>query len=236
MAVERRNGRTVERRGAAIRRANPGQRRPPGSCFGEVVTEFLDGAAVNWRRTLTRNGLATVPVADVDTPECREAPEAMGPTSRRTAEKARLRIPPFGFCEGAGLSRRRKPRAAQRPFPAHPATKAPEVERHPAMPSAEVPAFMGELLALDTTDARALAFTVLTAARTGEPSACAGVKSTSAKRSGRSPGLRMKEGKPHSVPLSTGPRSNYLESPVRRMITFFPSRMYGPRGRSGATR
>jgi integrase len=45
---------------------------------------------------------------------------------------------------------------------------APKSEPHPAMPSVEVPMLMRELLADGSTEARALAFTILTAARTSE--------------------------------------------------------------------
>lgn len=43
-----------------------------------------------------------------------------------------------------------------------------EVVHHPAMPLAKLPALMSELAALDSDDARALRFTILTAARSGE--------------------------------------------------------------------
>jgi cation diffusion facilitator CzcD-associated flavoprotein CzcO len=43
-----------------------------------------------------------------------------------------------------------------------------KVEHHPAMASADVPAFMVDLLAVGTVAARALAFTILTVARTDE--------------------------------------------------------------------
>jgi len=142
MAVERRNGRTVERRGAAIRRANPGPATASGKLFGEVVTEFLDGAAVNWRRTLTRNGLATVPVADVDTPDVEKHLKQWA-DKPATAEKARLRIHTIlDFAKVRGYRDGENPARLKGHFQHIPRPKAPEVERHPAMPSAEVPAFM----------------------------------------------------------------------------------------------
>ena len=42
------------------------------------------------------------------------------------------------------------------------------VQHHPAMPFAELPVFMEELRNLDEVKARALEFTILTAARTSE--------------------------------------------------------------------
>ena len=42
------------------------------------------------------------------------------------------------------------------------------VENHPALPYAELPAFMAKLRAKEGVSARALEFTILTAARTGD--------------------------------------------------------------------
>jgi integrase len=51
-------------------------------------------------------------------------------------------------------------------FPAK--SQVAPVEHHPAMPYAELPAFMAKLRAKDGSSARALEFTILTACRTGD--------------------------------------------------------------------
>jgi integrase len=74
------------------------------------------------------------------------------------------------------------------------------IAHHPALPYAELPDFMRQLRAHKGVLARALEFTILTAARTGETIGArwdeldGGVWTI--------PGTRMKSGQPHRVPLS----------------------------------
>jgi integrase len=74
------------------------------------------------------------------------------------------------------------------------------IAHHPALPYAELPDFMRQLRAHKGVLARALEFTILTAARTGETigarwdELAGGVWTI--------PGARMKSGQPHRVPLS----------------------------------
>lgn len=81
-------------------------------------------------------------------------------------------------------------------------TKVRAVRHHPALPHAEVPDFWAELTARDGVAARALRFTILTAARSGE------VRGMSWSEVDLDAGLwvvpaeRMKAGKEHRVPLS----------------------------------
>ena len=87
-----------------------------------------------------------------------------------------------------------------RPLPSKGASK--RVKHHPALPFADLPAFMAELRDRDSISARALEFTILTAARTSEVIGAkwseidldAGVWTV--------PAERMKGGKEHQVPLS----------------------------------
>jgi integrase len=70
---------------------------------------------------------------------------------------------------------------------------------HPALPYADAPAFMAELRARDSLSARALEFTILTAARTGE---VIGATRNEVKAGlWTIPESRMKAGKEHRVPL-----------------------------------
>jgi integrase len=71
---------------------------------------------------------------------------------------------------------------------------------HPAMPADDVPAFMVELYEAGSSAARALAFTILTAARTSETRGA-----TWKEIEGDTwviPAARMKEGREHKVPLA----------------------------------
>jgi integrase len=80
--------------------------------------------------------------------------------------------------------------------------KVAPVEHHAALPWCEMPAFMVELRQRDSIGARCLEFTILTAARSGE---ARGAKWGEIDLEGAVwaiPGVRMKAGKPHRVPLS----------------------------------
>ena len=72
----------------------------------------------------------------------------------------------------------------------------------PPLPYTEVPAFMAELRALPGLAARALEFTILSAARSGEARKARWCEIDAAARVWAVPGVRMKSGKEHRVPLS----------------------------------
>jgi integrase len=80
--------------------------------------------------------------------------------------------------------------------------KTHTVENHPAMPYAELPAFLVELQACNGTAAQALRFTILTAARTGETLGAPWDEFDLANRVWTIPAERMKGGLEHRVPLS----------------------------------
>jgi integrase len=73
---------------------------------------------------------------------------------------------------------------------------------HAAMPYAEVPALMTQLAQIDSVPARALAFTILTCARTGESLGATWDEISFETATWRIDGKRMKIGKPHEAPLS----------------------------------
>jgi integrase len=225
-ATERRKGRTVERRGAAVRRANP---EAAGKLFGDVVTEFIEGywlpvkgadpawmpgAADSWkgkleggeaksyRRTLLKRGtLAARPVAEIDTDDVQH--HLAGWNDKPvTREKVRFRIEIVlnnaksrGFCDGDNP-------ASADIFKHLPGPKADKVEHHPAMLSENVPTFMVDLLALGTVASRALAFTILTAARTNETLEMRWREVDFKNKVWIVPASRMKETEEHRVPLS----------------------------------
>jgi integrase len=73
---------------------------------------------------------------------------------------------------------------------------------HPALPYADMPAFMGELRGNRYVSARALEFTILTAARTSEVINATWDEIDFAEKTWTVPASRMKAGKEHRVPLS----------------------------------
>ena len=77
-------------------------------------------------------------------------------------------------------------------------------KHHPALPYAELPAFMLDLRALAGIPARALEFTILTAARTGEAQFARGREFDLAGSVWTIPGERMKGEKEHGCPSRVG--------------------------------
>lgn len=73
----------------------------------------------------------------------------------------------------------------------------------PAMPYQDIPAFVTRLKSLEATSARALEFTVLTVARSGETLGAKWKEIDFKGKLWNVPKERMKAGEPHTVPLST---------------------------------
>ncbi|MFZ5558692.1 MAG: tyrosine-type recombinase/integrase [Pseudomonadota bacterium] len=80
--------------------------------------------------------------------------------------------------------------------------KADRVRPHSALPYARIGAFMADLRDQEGTAARALEFTILTAARTGEVIGARPEEFDLDKGVWTVPGARMKAGREHRVPLS----------------------------------
>jgi integrase len=80
--------------------------------------------------------------------------------------------------------------------------KLARVEHHAALPWQDVPAFMAKLRAQTATAARALEFTILTAARTGEAIGARWSEIDIDNALWTVPAERMKGGRAHRVPLS----------------------------------
>jgi integrase len=83
-------------------------------------------------------------------------------------------------------------------------TKVRQVEHHAALPYAELADFLVELRQQEGIAARALQFTILTAARTGEVLGAKWSEIDFKARLWTVPGSRMKSGREHRVPLSDG--------------------------------
>jgi integrase len=81
-------------------------------------------------------------------------------------------------------------------------SKVRTVEHHAALPFAEAPALAAELRARHEISAKALEFTILTAARTNETLGATWDEIDLKAKLWTVPGARMKSGKPHTVPLS----------------------------------
>jgi integrase len=83
-----------------------------------------------------------------------------------------------------------------------PRSKVRAIEHHAAIPYADLPEFMAKLREQEGVAARALEFTILTAARTGETIGATWSEFNTAEKVWTVPGARMKARKEHRVPLS----------------------------------
>lgn len=81
-------------------------------------------------------------------------------------------------------------------------TKVARVTHHAAMPYADLPAFMSALRAGTSVSRRALEFTILTAARTGEVTGASWSEFNLDAKVWVIPGERMKAGREHVIPLT----------------------------------
>jgi integrase len=170
--------------------------------FKDAAERFLDLHESTWKngkhreqwkstlKTYVYPTLGSRPIAAIDGALVTEALASIWTKKPETARRVKQRIERVIQWVRDG-----------RPLPSKGASK--RVRHHPALPIAELPAFMAELRGRDTISARALEFTVLTAARTSEVIGAkwseidldAGVWTV--------PVERMKGGKEHQVPLST---------------------------------
>jgi integrase len=99
------------------------------------------------------------------------------------------------------------------------------VKHHPALPVQDVPAFMADLRKVNGTSARAIEFTILTAARRGEAIGARWEEIDIDDKVWTVPAGRMKSGKEHRVPLS--PRAIAIiqgQRAIRQNDLVFPGR------------
>jgi integrase len=83
-----------------------------------------------------------------------------------------------------------------------PIAKVQKIEHHKAMVYKDVPALMAELMQMDSESAKALAFTILTVARTGETIGATPQEIDKEQKLWVVPPDRMKAGREHRVPLT----------------------------------
>ena len=188
-----------------------------GKTFGDVMTFYLAAHEAGWRngkhRQQWENTLATyaaphmgeVPVADVTVGHVMAALEPVWREKPETASRVRGRIELVldfararGWREGENPARWRG--HLDNLLPAR--AKVRRVEHHAALPWREVGAFMVELRGQAGIGAKALEFTILTAARSGEVRGAHWSEIDFQERVWTVPAGRMKAGRLHRVPLS----------------------------------
>lgn len=187
----------------------------PAITFGAFAMQWLDDVEAGfknakhrqqWRNTLTTYAapLWLVPIPDITTAAILEVLKPIWLTKAETASRVRGRIERIidaakvqGIWNGENPARGR----------GHidmllPKRSKTEVRHHPALPFKQLPDFMPLLRSRPAVAARALEFTILTAARSGEVRGMTWGEVDLAERLWTVPGNRMKAGATHEVPLS----------------------------------
>lgn len=199
------------------RRAAARLKAAKGVTFKHCAERMIAAHEAGWRndkhRTQWKATLAAyvfpvfgdLPVAVVDTGLVLKAIEPIWTAKPETANRVRGRVESVldwakarGFRDGENPARWRGHLDKLLPN----RRKVRKVRNHPAMPYAELPAFMRELRGREGMSARALEFTILTAARTGETLGARWPEMDLAQELWTIPAERMKGGKEHRVPLS----------------------------------
>jgi integrase len=187
--------------------------------------------AAQWPSTLATYAypvFGTLPVQAVDTTLVAKALQPIWQTKSETASRLRGRIEAVldwaktsGFRDGENPARWRGHLDNLLPAPG----KVRKVVHHAALPYAELPAFMAQLRGQNAVASRALEFTILTAARTGEV-----IAATSNEISGTLwtvPAERMKGDKEHRVPLSAAAVAIIEDATCAGLRFLFPGRRRG---------
>ncbi len=164
--------------------------------------------AAQWTSTLETYAfpkIGQVQVAKIETADVIAALTPIWSTKPETANRVRQRVEAvldyasaLGIRTGDNPARWRGHLDHLLPKP----TKVRAVKHHPALPHAEIADFMVQLQIREGVAARALGFTILTVARSGETRGATWAEIDLQAKTWTIPANRMKAGKEHRVPLS----------------------------------
>jgi integrase len=197
----------AQKRAAEIRRTF---REAAEACIAAKAPEWgNEKHAAQWRATLTTYAypkLGDTAVSAIAMEDVKGVLEPIWTKKAETATRVRGRIEAVldyatvhGWREGPNPARWKGNLALALARK----SKVAKVEHHAALPWKDVAAFLAALRAQQGTAALALAFTILTATRTGEVLGARWSEIDLAERVWTIPAGRMKAGKEHRVPLST---------------------------------
>ena len=232
----------IEARRAALQDAKLAHARH--MTFGDCARRYIEAHKAGWRNgkhaaqwTATLETYATdllpLPVAEIDTALVMKCLEPIWTDKTETATRVRQRMESVIDWATARKFRRGENPARwkghlDKLLPA--AAKLKNVQHRPALPYAEIGAFMIELRGVDTLAARALEFQILTAGRPGEVVGAMWNEIDLKGKTWTIPAQRMKAGKEHTIPLS--PRAVEILKALPRASEFvFP----GPTLKKGMT-
>lgn len=207
--------------------------------FGEYADAFVDDAVkagrwrgasteARWRNMLSNHASAIreKPLADIDVAAVLSVLRPVWGAKQETAEKLREAIERvLDAAKVEGLRAGENPAAwrGNLEHVLHRPDKLTTTASHAAMPWKGVPKFVEGLAKLDTVGARALEFTILTAARSGEVRGALWKEIDLDKSLWVIPAARMKGGREHRVPLSDRAVAILMEMQSKRINDFvFP--------------
>jgi integrase len=186
-----------------------------GATVGEVLDSYLalhkgkwsKRHAQDWEWSLRHHALPVIGdmnIAKVETPHVMKVIEPIWQSHRITAERIRGRIEKLiGFAAAKGLRPKGENPARWRGHLSEMLPSAPKEVKHlKAVPFEECPAVISRLRALDTVEACALEFVILTAARTDELLPATWSEVDFVKKVWNRPKEHMKGRKAHTVALS----------------------------------
>ena len=187
----------------------------PAITFGAFAMQWLDDVEAGfknakhrqqWRNTLTTYAapLWPLPITDITTTAILELLKPIWLTKAETASRVRGRIERIiDAAKVKGLWHGENPARGRGHIDLLlPKRSKGEVRHHPALPFQQLPAFIPLLRSRPAIAARALEFTILTAARSGETRGMTWGEVDMAQRLWTVPAARMKAGATHEVPLS----------------------------------
>jgi integrase len=188
----------------------------PAITFRHVADRYLSAHETSWRNEKHRyqwratlnvacSAIGTAPVSSIATAEVMRVLEPIWRQKPETASRLRGRIESVldfaaahGWRDGENPARWRGHLAKLLPAP----SKVAKVKHHAALPWQAMANFMAELRDESGVAARALEFTILTAARTGEVIGATWREIDLQAGMWTVPASRMKAGREHRVPLS----------------------------------
>ena len=208
----------IDARGVSL--AAAAAKNAKAKTFGECAEEYIRAQraswsnakhAKQWTNTLAGHVLPTLgrlPVAALDTDLVLKVLQPMWEKTPETASRVRGRIEAvLDWARAKKLRQGDNPARWQGNLEHLLSERPPKIAHHAALPYAEVGAFMAELRRREGVAARALEFTILTAARTGEALDARWDEIDLRARLWTVPADRMKSGRTsgreHRVPLST---------------------------------
>jgi integrase len=204
--------------------------------FAKAATQYIDAHRASWSAKSTSaqvwiNSLkqyvhpviGSLPVQDIDTGLVMRVIEPIWAVKTETASRIRGRIEAIlDWAKTRGFRTGDNPATweghLENLLPAK--AKIVSVVHHEAMPYADLPTFMAQLRQQRTPGARALEFTILTAARTGETVKADWSEIDLASKTWTIPAVRMKARKEHTVALSDAAVKLLTALPTREGFVF----------------